>query len=166
MLIRLLALLFVASLLGCQAQSSKDLTIPVAGRQLALSAEEWQPMENEAEYALNFEARQNRPPRRYRVLTVFLNQMTEDRKSGRRSRPESTLEVFVSAPNEVTVLLRRDHGHYRLLSRELFRGTQVAGVNLSSMTPLSDIDEGKVIDSLQNEIDTTRHLLAERLIAR
>ena len=165
MSIRILSLL-LASSLGCQVAPKSDLIISVAGRRLALSAEEWQPMKNEAEYAKNFEARSNRSPRQYQILTVFLNQMSEDRKAGREIAAGEYLEVFISNPNEVTVLLRRNHGVYWLLSREMFRGISARGVDLSTIGPLSRHDEDAVMAALRNEIDSTRHLLGERLVAR
>lgn len=118
-------------------------------------------MKNEAEYAKNFEARLNRSPRQYQILTVFLNQMSEDRKAGREIASGEHLEIFISNPNEVTVLLRRDYGVYWLLSREMFRGISVRGVDLSTFRPLSQLEENAVIAALSNEIDGTRHLLAE-----
>ena len=160
MRIRILSLL-LASSLGCQVAPRSALIISVAGRRLALSAAEWQPMKNEAEYAKNFEARLNRSPRQYQILTVFLNQMSEDRKAGREIASGEHLEIFISNPNEVTVLLRRDYGVYWLLSREMFRGISVRGVDLSTFRPLSQLEENAVIAALSNEIDGTRHLLAE-----
>jgi hypothetical protein len=166
MSVRLLALTCFGGLLGCQAEPAEDLAVSVAGRRIVLAAEEWRPMVDWAAYARNFEALTNKPPRQYQILTVFLNQMTEDRRSGREIASNEYLEVFLSNPNEVTVLLRRDHGPYWLLSREMFRGVQASGVDLSSARAQSTVDEQKIVEALRNEIDTTRHLLAARLNAQ
>ena len=124
-------------------------------------------MPNKAEYAKNFEAVTNRPPRQSQVLTVFLNQMSEDRKTGEEIATNEYLEVFLIPPapeSRVVVQLRRDHGAYWLLSRETF--VRVPGVNLDSVDPeRSGLERYAVVEALRNEIDTTRHLLSQ-LVAR
>jgi hypothetical protein len=133
--------------------------VSVSGREIVLSPKLWRPIVDEAAYARNFEAVSNTPPRQYQTLTVFLNQMTDERRQGRAIAPNEYLEVFVSSPNEITVLLRRDHGPYWLLSREMFRGVGAPGVQTGTLGPLSETDQDLVARSLQNEIDTTRHML-------
>jgi hypothetical protein len=123
-------------------------------------------MPNEFAFARNFEALVNKSPRQYQIVTVFLNQMTVDQRSGREIAPSEYLEIFLSNPNELSVLLRRDYGSYWLLSREMFRGIQVGGIDLSSNKPLSAIEEERILGELRGAIDTTRYLLAERLGTR
>jgi hypothetical protein len=160
----LLALAFVAAGLGCVAEP-EALTVSIGGRRVSLPAREWRPVPNEVEYAKNFEAVTNRPPRQYQVLTVFLNQMSEDRKRGHAIAANEYLEVFLSSPNQVTVLLRRDHGAYWLLSREMFRDVRVDRVDLDRVRPLSEQERDEIVEVLRNEIDTTRHFLGQ-LVAR
>jgi len=164
--VRLLALIAAGILVGCQAQPAKDLTVAVAAGLIEFPADGWRPMTNEFAFARNFEALINKPPRQYQTVTVFLNQMTTDQRSGREIAPSEYLEIFLSNPNEITVLLRRDHGAYWLLSREMFRGVRVGGIDLGSTKPLSTIEEGKIFGELRGQIDSTRYLLAEGLNAR
>lgn len=166
MSLRFLALICLSSFIGCQAAPAEDLAVSVGGRRIVFPADEWQPMANEFAFARNFEALVNKPPRQYQTVTVFLNQMAVDQRSGREIAPSEYLEIFLSNPNEISVLLRRDHGSYWLLSREMFRGLQVGGIDLSSIRPLSVIEQERILEELRGAVDTTRYLLAERLGTR
>ena len=123
-------------------------------------------MPNEAEYARNFEAIANTPPRQYQIVTFFLSPMTEDRRSGQRISPSEYLEVFLSNPGEITVLLKRDHGTYWLLSREMFKAVLVPGVDTNRVGSVSGPEAERVAETLRNQIDSSRHLIGERLVAR
>ena len=164
----LFAVLLVASLLGCGRSPAglSNHVVAVGDRKVVLSLAEWRVMPNEAEYARNFEAVSNRSPRQYQIVTVFLNQMSRDRKTGQEIAPNEYLEVFLSNPDEITVLLQRDHGSYWLLSREMFRGVTVPGVDTSRLGSLSASESELVAEALRNEIDSTRHLLGEQLLSR
>ena len=161
-------MLLVAPLFGCGRGTDglSDLVVAVGERRVVLSSVEWRAMPNEAEYARNFEAVNNRSPRQYQIVTVFLNQMSLDRKTGQEIAPNEYLEVFLSNPDEITVLFRRDHGSYWLLSREMFRGVTVPGIDTSRLGSLSASETELVAEALRNEIDSTRHLLGEQLLAR
>ena len=144
--------------IGCVASGT---VVPVGdGKNITLSAAEWRPMPNESEYARNFEAVKNSPPRAYHVLTIFLNVMSEDRHSGKKISVREYLEIFASNPGEVTVLLRRDQGTFWLLSREMFRDLVVPGVSLSRVGSFSPNDQQQVWNTLQDRVDRTRHILS------
>jgi hypothetical protein len=153
------------------AQQEPDgdrIQINVGDRQIALSASAWTPMTDTAPYARNFEAAADQPrsvslaPRMFpQVLTFFLIQMSDDRRSGTEIAPGEYLTVFKVDADEVAVLLSRDHGDYWIHSRERFR---VPGV--SQFPVQTDFARGSlVITELRDEIDTTRHLLGQ-FIAR
>ena len=165
---RLLTLLLVSTVLGCRSERGKlaELTVSIADRKVTLSSAEWRAMPNETEYARNFEAVSNRPPRQYQIVTFFLNSMSEDRKSGEQISPNEYLEVFLSNPDEITVLLRRDHGSYWVLSREMFRAVPVSGVSTNRIGSFATPDAQRVTGALRNQIDSTRYLLGQRLLAR
>jgi hypothetical protein len=143
-----------------------DLVIPVARRSVRLSSTEWRAMPNEAEYASNFEAVQNESPRQYQIVTLFMIPMSEDRRSGSRLSENEYLEVFLSNPGEITVLVRRDHGAYWVLSREMFKMASIAGVDTRKVGSLSGAESDRVVAALRDEIDATRHLLGETFSAR
>jgi hypothetical protein len=92
--------------------------------------------------------------------------MSDDRRTGQLIATDEYLEVFVSNPSEITVLLRRDHGTYWVLSREMFRGVSVPGVDQGQMRALSPSEREQVAAALRAEIDSARLLLGERLRAR
>ena len=128
-------------------------------------------MTDEVDYARNFEAVTNTPPRQYQIVTFFLNPMSEDRKSGQKISPTEYLEVFFSNPNEITVLVRKDHGNYWLLSREMFKADLVSGLNAKRIgsvefAAVSEPEVERIVEALRNQIDTTRQLIGQRLLAR
>ena len=151
-----------------QEPDDDRIQINVGDRQIALSSSAWIPMTDTAPYARNFQAAADQPrsvslaPRMFpQVLTFFLIQMSDDRRSGTEIAPGEYLTVFKIDADEVTVLLSRDHGDYWIHSRERFR---VPGV--SRFPVQTDFARGSlVIAELRDEIDTTRHLLGQ-FIAR
>lgn len=140
--------------------------VQVGTRKVELAALEWRAMPNEVEYARNFEAIANTPPRQYQIVTFFLNPMTEDRRSGQRISPSEYLEVFLSNPGEITVLLKKDHGNYWLLSREMFKAVVVPGMDTNRVGSFSGPEAERVAETLRNQIDSSRYLIGERLVAR
>ena len=166
--LRPLLALGVSLLCGCGPESAGPgaTTIRVGNRRVVLPTADWRAMPNEAEYARNFEAVTNKPPRQYQIVTVFLNRMSQDRLIGQQISATKYLEVFLSNPDEVTVLLRRDHGSYWLLSREMFRGVSVPSVDLDRVGSLSAAEIEQITGILRNQIDGTRYVLGEQLLAR
>lgn len=122
-------------------------------------------MQNEAPFAKNFEATANPPNRKYQIVTIFMIPMSADRRDGDRLSASEYLEVFKTAPGQVTVLIRRDHGAYWNLSREMFQAAAAPDVDLSGFRPLTDAEVSRVIDALRLQIDSTRYLLGETLRA-
>jgi hypothetical protein len=161
---RLLVILLVAMCIGCRSEPAL-IDVPIGDRRVSLQAYQWRKIANEVDYARNFEAVTNKAPRQYQILTVFLNQMTEDRIEGQQIAKGEWMDMFISNPGEVSVLLRRDHGRYWVLSREMFRGIDVAEIDLSQIRSLGSDEQKRIVHALQDEIDTTRHLLSE-LVAR
>jgi hypothetical protein len=92
--------------------------------------------------------------------------MTEDRRSGQRLSPSKYLEVFLSNPRQITVLLRKDHGDYWLLSREMFKAVLVPGVDMNRVGSFSEPEVERVADTLRNQIDSSRCLISQRFLAR
>ena len=98
MTIRAATLLCLVGVIGCGPDAATAppvaasipegrLSVSVSGREIVLSPKLWRPMVDEAAYARNFEAVSNTPPRQYQILTVFLNQMTDERRQGRAIAP-------------------------------------------------------------------------------
>lgn len=131
--------------------------VPVAGQKVMLSTSQWKRMTNEFDYAENFEATTNRPPRKSQVLTVFKIRMSKDRRNGKEIARDEYLEIFCTGPSQIAVGIRRDHGPYWLLSREVFSG--VADCEPGQYFTGDEFD--RISSILRNEIDTTRNQLGE-----
>lgn len=152
--------IFAAALLVLSGCSAREIVVPLDnGQELTLPASQWRALVNESGYARNFEAVENPPPREYHVLTVFLNPMSEDRRTGKKISDTEYIEIFASNPGEITVLLRRDHRTFWLLSREMFHDNSVPGVDLSRVGSFGPNDEHLIRAALQDRIDITRHFL-------
>lgn len=162
------AVIVFTSLLACCGKAGQvaESVVRVADGKVVLSAGEWRAMPNEADYAQNFEAVTNTSPRRYQIITFFLNPMTEDRRSGQKISTTEYFEAFLTNPDEITVLLTKDHGNYWLLSREMFTGVVISGVNTSRVGSFSGPEVERVAEALRNQIDSTRYLIGQRLLAR
>lgn len=143
-----------------------DVLVTVGTKTIRLSTVDWHKAENEADYAQNFEAKTNDPGRRYQVVTIFTIPMSDDRRVGTQLSKREYLELFVSAPGQLTVLLRVDHGAYWILSRELFIGPAIAGVSLPEYGALTKRQERRARLALQDRLDRTRHLLKNKLLAK
>ena len=141
------------------------MTVPIDSRRVSLPADQWRPMANEVEYPSELRGRDEHAAEA--VSDPHGVHEPDDRgsKGGSINRAKRAWEYFLSNPNEVTVLLQRDHGAYWLLSREMFRGIAAPGVDVNSLKVLKDDERDRIVGSLRNEIDTTRHLLGE-LVAK
>ena len=133
-----------------------EFVVPVSGQKLILPVARWNRMANESDYAENFESTVSRPPRNSQVLTVFKNRMTADRRVGKQISDDEYLEIFCAGPSRIVVQVRRDHGAYWLLSREVFDGT---ACEIGRYFAGEALD--RISSSLRGSIDRTRSLLGE-----
>ena len=97
------------------------------------------------------------------MITVFMNQMTDDRKSGEKITNSEYIEAFVVHPNSVTVQIRVDKGDYWVMSRQTFN----IKTNYPDQTDISFSDLQYILvdapdtlnQTMQNQIDNTRYIL-------
>jgi hypothetical protein len=96
------------------------------------------------------------------VVTVFLIQMSPDRRTGTKISDSEYVEFFTGSPDSVTIQVRRDKKDYWILSRQTFSltpGAPISGEALKHDYSASEI--AKLRKFFQNEIDRTRLLLSE-----
>jgi hypothetical protein len=140
-----------------EAQSSLGLNYALPGKQLQLSSLDWVAMQNEENYAKNFESRHVTKDEMFpQVVTVFLTVMSPDRRIGTRISDSEHLQFFTGSPGSVTVQVRREKQEYWILSRQTFalNGTSIEH-------NYSEADITQLRHRFQNEIDRTRLLLSE-----
>src|SRR5687767_10957597 len=102
-----------------QKPAQSDLVVQAPGRTIRLPSVRWKAMQNEFEWAENFEDSQRSERQKYpRIVTVFKIPMSDDRRAGVRISPAEYLELFISSPGTVSALLRVDKGRYWVLSRD------------------------------------------------
>lgn len=144
------------------ATNSASTLVVVGADTLVFDSRRWLPMENEAEFAENFEDRQKGPRHVFgRVVTVFKLPMTDDRRIGTQIAPGEWLEFFVAHQGAVTVQYRLDRGHYWLLSRETLRPSPFLQDRLSPGRHLDAPTLNQLRFDIQREVDDTRFLLRE-----
>lgn len=135
----------------------------VPGKQIQLSAVDWTAMKDEESYAKNFEARKKAENEVFsQVVTVFLVEMSPDRRIGTKLSDNEHVEFFTVQPGSVTVQVRREKKGYWILSRQTFaltRGAPVSGAALKHN--YSDSEITRLCHWFQNDIDRTRLLLSE-----
>ncbi|HEV7239178.1 MAG TPA: hypothetical protein VGQ36_08045 [Thermoanaerobaculia bacterium] len=159
-------ILALVLLTAVSSRAESDVVVTVGTGAIRLSTVDWHKAEDDVDYAQNFEAKTNDPGRRYQVVTIFTIPMSDDRRVGTQLSKREYLELFVSAPGQLTALLRVDHGEYWILSRELFVGPAIAEVPLPEYGALTKRQERRARLALQNRLDRTRHLLKNKLLAR
>lgn len=135
------------------------LSFTVPGKTIELSPDEWRKMSDENSFAKNFAAKKIEPWQKIeRVVTVFLNPMSEDRRLGLKISKTEYVELFSVLPELITVQVRVDKGGYWVLCRETFKPKDpMPKVTLRSR--LDENDEIQLRYHYQAEIDETRHLL-------
>lgn len=143
-----------------RAQSKlQTLSLTVPGKTLELSTDEWSKMRDETSFAKNFEGKKDAPWHKFgRVVTVYLNPMSEDRRSGLKISKTEYIELFSVHPGLLTAQVRVDKGGYWVLCRETFKPkAPMPAVTLRSY--LSENEELQLLHHYQVEIDETRYLL-------
>ena len=139
--------------------SAQILSLAVPGKTLELSKGEWSKMGDETNFAKNFEEKKEAPWHKFgRVVTVYLNPMSEDRRSGLKISKTEYVELFSVHPGFITAQVRVDKGGYWVLCRETFKPkAPMPAVTLRSY--LSENEELQLLHHYQVEIDETRYLL-------
>ena len=132
--------------------------IKVGNKNIIVSSDKWKFVDNsdESAYSKNYSAINKKDGEEFeQMITVFLNKMTDDRKSGEKITNSEYIEAFVLHPNSVTVQIRVDKGGYWVLSRQTFESKN----NYPDQTNVSYSDLLLNFEDMQNKIDNTRYIL-------
>lgn len=163
LLLILCAFLFPVTPTPAEIQAQAPIVVSVPGKQIQLPAADWTAMRNEESYAKNFECRHKAKNEvMEQVVTVFLIEMSPDRRIGTKISDTEHVEFFTVHPNSVTVQVRREKKGYWILSRQTFvltTGAPVSGAALKHN--YSDADITRLRHWFQNDIDRTRFLLSD-----
>jgi len=146
-----------------EIKAQAPIVVAVPGKQIQLSTADWTAMRNEETYAKNFESRHKAKNEvMEQVVTVFLIEMSPDRRIGTKISDTEHVEFFTVHPNSVTVQVRREKKGYWILSRQTFALTTGAPVSGAALKHnYSDADITQLRHWLQNDIDRTRFLLSD-----
>lgn len=156
--------LLLLALTGCAVNHNYE--IKVGGESILVASDKWKFADgsDESNYSRNYQAIGKKDGEMFeQMVTVFLNKMTDDKRSGEEIADSEYVEAFVVHPYSVTVQIRVDKGDYWVLSRQTFKIKN----NYPDQTdiPYSDlqyilIDAPLTIDqTMQNQIDNTRYIL-------
>ena len=158
---RLISLICVGILVSCGGQLNEELTLQVPGKTLELSPNDWEKVDDPTNFAKNYSEKTLAPLHQFnRMVTVYLNPMSDDRRIGKNYSATEYVEIFIGVPGFVTVQTRTDKGQYWVLSRETFKPKEFSPVNLSSSKLfLSENEKQLLLLTYQLEIDETRLLL-------
>ncbi len=156
---RLIGIICVGVLVACGGQLDEELTLQVPGKIIELSPNDWEKVDDPTNFARNYSEKMLSPGHQFnRMVTVFLNPMSDDRRIGSKISTMEYAEIFIAHPGFVTVQIRADKGQYWVLSRETFKPKESSPVNLSKMF-LSENEKQLLLLTYQQEIDETRFLL-------
>lgn len=155
----LISLFFAVILTACQGPLTQELTLEVPGKTIKLSTNDWEKMDDPNNFAENYSEKVSSPLHKFnRVATVYLNPMSDDRRSGSRISDMEYVEVFIVSPEFLTVQTRVDKGKYWVMVRETFKPKRNMLGTLASPV-LSERNRELLMRDYQEEIDETRFLL-------
>jgi hypothetical protein len=168
LLVSVLSVLTISFVLGgCSNKSiDSDYLITINDENIVVSQDEWIFGGDSVEslYTKNYSAVTIKDGEMFeQIVTVFLNKMTDDRRSGEQISDSEYIEAFVLYPNSVTLQIRVDKGDYWVMSRQTYE----IRTDYPEETDLSFdelqyilIDAPYVFDqSIQSQIDNTRYVL-------
>ena len=141
-----------------------ELAVNLPDKTIKLESDRWEKMKDPTNFAKNFREKKKSPAHEYgRIVTVYLNPMTEDRKLGLHISEDEYIEIFIVDPGLVTVQTRLDKGKYWVLCRETFKPKGNIPMDISKYRPyLSENENRKLWNIYQKEIDETRYLLRSK----
>jgi hypothetical protein len=160
---------FLRLLAAAQGIAASDaLVVQVPGKTIQVLRSDWKPMNNEFEWAANFEQLKRESRQEFaRVVTVFKLPMSNDRRLGTKLSPNEYLELFAVHAGTVTVQVRVDKGSYWVLSRDTYRVPSNPEEEFYDRQLREIISDRVITDEefrwvhiqLQSHIDSSRYLL-------
>jgi len=138
-----------------------ELTLQVPGKTIELSTSDWEKVADKTKFARNYFAKKPSPLHQYnRMVTVYLNPMSDDRRIGLKISDFEYLEFFIVNPGFVTAQTRVDKGKYWVLCRETFHPKDNLPIDISAYKPFLSKNENQLLwITYQVEVDQTRYLL-------
>lgn len=152
---------FAALLYFSVVAAAEELTLQVPGRTIELSSSDWEKVADKTDFARNYAEKTPSPWHKYnRMVTVYLNPMSEDRRIGLKISDFEYVEFFVVNPGFVTAQTRVDKGKYWVLCRETFEPKDNLPIDISAYKPFLNENENQLLwTTYQVEVDETRYLL-------
>ncbi len=141
--------------------AAEELTLQVPGKTIELSPSEWKKVADKTKFARNYAEKKPSPLHQYnRMVTVYLNPMSDDRRIGLKISDIEYVEFFIVNLGFVTAQTRVDKGRYWVLCRETFRPKDNLPIDISAYKPYLNKNENQLLwITYQVEIDETRYLL-------
>ncbi|MFH1546743.1 MAG: hypothetical protein ABIE14_05195 [Patescibacteria group bacterium] len=163
----IIAIFFVAGIFYfSKTTTGANYLIEVGNEEIAVDKDQWKFVDNSIEsiYSKNYSAINKKDGEMFeQMVTVFLNEMTDDRKSGEKITNSEYIEAFVVHPNSVTVQIRVDKGDYWALSRQTFKiktdYPDQTDIPFSDLKYISIDAPDTLNQTMQNQIDNTRYIL-------
>ena len=151
----------VALLYFSVAAAAEELTLQVPDKLIELSASDWEKSNDVSNFARNYAEKTPSPWHEFnRMVTVYLNPMSDDRRAGLRISDTEYVEFFIVNPGFVTAQIRVDKGRYWVLCRETFKPKDNLPFDISAYQPFMNESENQQLwASYQVEVDETRYLL-------
>jgi len=140
--------------------SGEKIEVKVPGKTIFLDANEWFPMHNTQAWAKNYQAKKKKDGQAYEtVLTIFLQTMTTERRSGKQIATGEYIKIFSLLPGNVKVQLRVDKGKYWILTSDTYEVR-----NLNALKVETDPLVYKMIyQEIQTKIDNNRFFIRNNL---
>ena len=141
--------------------AAEELTLQVPGKTIELSPDDWVKMTDETNFARNYEEKTPSSWHKVsRMVTVYLNPMSDDRRLGLKISDMEYLEFMIVHPRLVTAQTRVDKGKYWVLCRETFNPKDNLPIDIAAYDPFLSENENQLLwRTYQVEIDETRYLL-------
>jgi|TARA_B110000902_G_C13969603_1_gene460685 outer membrane lipopolysaccharide assembly protein LptE/RlpB len=170
MLMKRIILLTVLFLSACDfstQETNGTLTLQATGKKIELLSIDWEKVDDSADFAKNYSEKKLSSLQEYkRMVTVFLNPMSEDRRIGEQLTSTEYVEMFIVTPGLLTMQIRIDKGEYWVMSRDTYKPKEKmisnaldsSDFSVSSLV-LTDSERALLMSDYQAEIDETRFLL-------
>ena len=163
----LLTTLFLSACYLSNQEIDGTLTLQAPGKTIELSSNDWVKVGDPNNFAKNYSEKESSSLHAYeRMVTVFLNPMSGDRRIGKKLTSTEYVEMFIVTPGLLTMRIRIDKGEYWVMSRDTYKPKEKMISNALDSTDfsvaslsISESERAQLMSDYQAEIDETRFLL-------
>ena len=163
----LLTTLFLSACDLSNQEINGTLTLQAPGKTIELSSNDWEKAGDPNNFAKNYSEKESSSLHAYkRMVTVFLNPMSGDRRIGEKLTSTEYVEMFIVTPGLLTMQIRIDKGEYWVMSRDTYKPKEKMISNALDSTDfsvaslsISESERDLLMSDYQAEIDETRFLL-------